>query len=278
MSMKTTIIILAAAVVLPAACDVKDPIYETAHPHHGQLTVTADWSAMGAGIAKPAGYTLEMGGHREQATADEHTVKELFAPDDYRLYAWNTAENITVSGTEATADYTAGTAGWFFSCAMDVAIAANRVHSVTAAMQQQVRQLTLVIAPAGGTADKIESITGTLSGVAATLDMDNGAHGSPSAVALNFTKGADGKWTATVRLLGVAGAGQKLSGTMTFTDGMPENIPLDSDLPDELAGFNSNKKEPFTLEGVVTETPTPTGFTATITEWKVVNRGSVIAD
>ena len=71
-------------------------------------------------------------------------------------------------------------------------------------MQQQVRQLTLVIEPTGGTTDRIEGVEGYFSGAAATLDMDNGTYGTPSNVALTFTKitsGADaGKWSATMRL------------------------------------------------------------------------------
>ena len=92
---------------------------------------------------------------------------------------------------------------------MDAVIEKDTEYELTAAMQQQVRQLTLVIEPTGGTTDRIEGVEGYFSGAAATLDMDNGTYGTPSNVALTFTKitsGADaGKWSATMRLLGVAG-------------------------------------------------------------------------
>lgn len=149
-------------------------------------------------------------------------------------------------------------------------------------MQQQVRQLTLIIEPTGGMADKIESITATLSGVAGTLDIANGTHGAPSRVALTFSKilfGTDaGKWSATVRLLGIAGTQQRLTGTVTFASDILEPLILDNDLTTQLAAFNADKCKPFTLGGSVVETLTEVGFGTTITNWTPVNRGSITAD
>ena len=71
---------------------------------------------------------------------------------------------------------------------MDAVIEKDTEYELTAAMQQQVRQLTLVIEPTGGTTDRIEGVEGYFSGAAATLDMDNGTYGTPSNVALTFTK------------------------------------------------------------------------------------------
>ena len=96
-------------------------------------------------------------------------------------------------------------------------VEADTDHELTAAMHQQVRQLTLVIEPTGDAADRIESIEGCLSGAAGTLDFATGTYGAASDVALHFTKiteGSDaGKWTATVRLLGITGNTQTLTVT-----------------------------------------------------------------
>uniref|UniRef100_S0DEL0 Uncharacterized protein n=1 Tax=termite gut metagenome TaxID=433724 RepID=S0DEL0_9ZZZZ len=99
-----------------------------------------------------------------------------------------------------------------------------------------------------------------------------------SNIALNFTKittGADaGKWSATVRLLGVAGSEQKLTGTVAFTGGSPNSIALNSDLSAALASFNAGKKTPLTLGGqaVVTpdipDDPDEVNFTVTISGWQ----------
>ena len=97
----------------------------------------------------------------------------------------------------------------------EVTVEVDTDHELTAVMHQQVRQLTLVIEPTGDAADRIESIEGSLSGAAGTLDFATGTYGATSDVALHFTmitEGSDaGKWTATVRLLGITGNTQTLT-------------------------------------------------------------------
>ncbi len=284
MSMQTIrrLLLFALPALLLASCNKSnDPNYNTDHPEHGKITVTADWSGIGQDITKPSAFTVAVGGHTVEATGDSHAIDNLFDPGDYRLYAYNKADNITVSGTTATADYTAGTPDWFFTCSVDVKVEADKVHAVTAVMKRQVREVTLVIGLTGGTADRIEGITATLSGVAGTYDFDSGTHGSATSAPLTFAKQTSGdnagKWTATVRLLGVTGSEQKLTGTIRFTGGRPDDMPLQSDLSADLANFNANKTEPFALGGTVAETPTGAGFTGTIIDWTESNGGDVNA-
>ena len=194
-------------------CDVKDPIYNTPHPGHGTVTLTTDWTNRTAGIDIPASYTVVVGDYRAVVSGASNQLDYLFEPGVYRAQVYSTPEHVTVTGTVATVDgvgtFVHNTPGWLFVSAIDVAIEADTEHAYTAVMQQQVRQLTLIIEPTGGTVDKIERITGTLSGVAASLDITDGTHGAPSNVELQFEKitgGANaGKYAATVRLLGTAG-------------------------------------------------------------------------
>ena len=112
--------------------------------------------------------------------------------------------------------------------------------------------------------------------------MDNGTHGTPSNVALTFTKitsGADaGKWSATVHLLGVAGTAQQLTAQIRFSGNSPQPVTLTSDLTTLLATFNADKTKPLALGGTVAETPTGAGFSATITDWTPIHGGPVTAD
>ena len=174
------------------------------------------------------------------------------------------------------------TPGWLFSSVQEVAIEADTDYSLTAVMRQQVRELTLVIEPAGDAAERIESIEGTLSGAAGTLDFATGTYGTPSEVELRFTKitkGDDaGKWMATVRLLGIAGNLQRLTATLTYTDGNPQPTSLNSDLTSALNGFNDGKTSPLTLGGTIAETPGEAGFTGEITDWETVDGGGVDAE
>ena len=41
-------LIVAATALSLAACDVKDPIYNTPHPEQGAITLVTDWSGIGA--------------------------------------------------------------------------------------------------------------------------------------------------------------------------------------------------------------------------------------
>lgn len=284
------------AALLFTSCDVKDPIYNTPHPEHGKITLTADWSARGAGIDIPASYTVRAGDYTAVLSGATATLDHLFAPGTYPTYLYSTPEHITVSGTTATvAPAEAGTwggagafvhaaPGWLFTCAMDAVVEKDTDQELTAAMQQQVRQLTLVIEPTGGTVERIAAVEGYLSGVAGTFVLDGGTHGAPSNAALMFTKiaeGADaGKWAVTVRLLGTAaGARQALTAVIRFIDDDPQPVTLTSDLTTTLAAFNTDKRTPLTLGGEVVETPTGAGFTATITDWEqVTGNGPVYAE
>ena len=203
------IYIIGMAALTLTGC-VKDELFDTPHPGKGSITVTADWSARGEGIAIPQSWNLSMGDYHGTETAATHAPDHLFEPGSYSLVAWNPATDISVSGTTASVTSTAdgcisGELGWLFTSVQDVTIEADRDHAFTAAMQQQVRQLTLTIRLTGDASDRVEGISCSLSGVAGTMDFASDTYGAPSGVALNFTKITQGEnagaWTATVRLL-----------------------------------------------------------------------------
>ena len=217
-----TTTILTLALLLTLGGCVKDELHDTPHPDTGKVTVTADWSDRGEGVDIPAEWTVTMGGYTGTETGATHSPDYLFSPGSYTLAVYNPADGITVSGTTAAVAAADGgcivnTPGWLFTSVQEVEIEADTDYSLTAVMQQQVRELTLMIEPAGDAADRIESIEGTLSGAAGTLDFATGTYGTPSEVELHFTKITDGddagKWTATVRLLGIAGNLQRLTAT-----------------------------------------------------------------
>lgn len=282
----TTTILSLALLLTPGGC-VKDELHDTPHPDTGKVTVTADWVDRGEEVDIPASWHIVMGDYTGTETGETHAPDYLFNPGSYTLAVYNPADGITVSGTTATvaaADggFIVNTPGWLFTSVQEVEIEADTDYELTAVMHQQVRQLTLVIEPTGDAADRIESIGGTLSGAAGTLDFATGTHGTPSEVELHFTKINDGdnagKWTATVRLLGIAGDAQRLTATLTYTDGNPQPTSLNSDLTSALDGFNDGKTSPLTLGGTIVETPTEAGFTAEITGWETVDGGNVDAE
>lgn len=282
-----TTTILSLALLLTLGGCVKDELHDTPHPDTGKVTVTADWSDRGDGVDIPASWHIAMGDYTGTETGETHAPDYLFNPGSYTLAVYNPADGITISGTTATvaaADggFIADTPGWLFTSVQEVAIEADTDYALTAVMRQQVREFTLMIEPTGDAADRIESIEGTLSGAAGTLDFATGTHGTPSEVELHFTKITDGddagKWMATVRLLGIAGDAQRLTATLTYTDGNPQPTSLNSDLTATLDDFNDGKTSPLTLGGTIAETPGEAGFTGEITDWETVDGGGVDAE
>ena len=290
--MKKIYTIILTALLL-SSC-VKDTLYDTPHPDHGMISVTADWSARGEGIDIPATWTVAMGDYTGTETSATHAPDHLFDPGSYTLAVWNPAEEITVNGTTATVaaatgnDAVAGAfisnaPGWLFTSVQQVLIEKDTDYPLTAAMKQQVRELTLVVEPTGDAAGRITEIVAHLTGAAGTLDFATDTYGAASNVVLPFTKiteGDDaGKWKATVRLLGVTGTEQLLTAEIRYADGNPSPTTLKSDLTEALKEFNTGKGKSLTLGGTLVETPEGMEVDgAGITGWEEVKGDDVNAD
>ncbi len=128
-----------AAILTLGACDVKDPIYNTLHPGHGTITLTADWSGIGQGLTAPESYTVRAGDYTATVGRATAALDHLFEPGKYVIHACNTAEHITVGGTTATVAVASGNVDgvgafihnapeWFFTCATEAAIEADTDH------------------------------------------------------------------------------------------------------------------------------------------------------
>ena len=191
-----------AAAVLLSSC-VKDTLYDTPHPDYGKIAVTADWSARGEGIDIPTTWTVTMGDYTGTETSATHAPNHLFAPGSYTLAVWNPAEGIMVNGTTATIAAATGNRagtdafvnnapGWFFTYTKQVSIEKDKDYPLTAAMKQQVRELTLIIKPTGDAAGRLTEIVAHLTGAARTLDFATDTYGAASNVVLPFTKITEG--------------------------------------------------------------------------------------
>lgn len=280
------ILAAAAAALLTASC-VKDTLYNTPHPDHGKITVTADWSARGEGIDIPATWTIAMGDYTGTETTATHAPDHLFAPGSYTLVAWNPAEGITVSGTTATVAPASGSQttgsfidnapGWFFTHAEQVSIEKDTDYPLTAAMQQRVRELQLELEVTQGRPELIQSVTATLSGIAGIFDMEKGQTiGEPTSTVFSFTRDGS-KLTADARLLGTMGDVQALVLDIVFTDG-GRTQRTEVDLTEALADFNSDMTTAYRVTGTL---ETPVGMEegkGEITGWETVEGGDASAE
>ena len=265
--LKITAIFSVVALALFGCTDY--PIYDIMRPDYRKIvSLTTDWTNRGSGIDIPASYTVKVGDYSTTLSGSTNSVENLFPVGLHIINIWNTADHITVSGMTATADYKAGYLGWFFTGRQEVAIEKDRDYSIIVAMQQQVRQLTFELDVAGDVKDRLTGINAILSGVAGTLNIENGMHGAPSDIALTFTKDpSDGKWKVTVRLLGITDNSRLLTLTLHLAGDAPSSYTLSSDLSSLLATFNDDKKTPLTLSARLVETSSGAGFTTSITDW-----------
>lgn len=283
---------LATALFLFAGSCIKDDLQDMPYLYAGKIAVTADWTRRGEGVDIPALWRMSIGDYAGEETGMTHVPGRSFDPGSYTLVSHSPARGITVDGTMAMADTAGGSKdddgmvvtgvpGWFFTNVQDVDIEAGRNNEFTAVMRQQVRELTLMIEPVGGAADRIKAIEGFLGGVAGSLDFATDTHGTPSDVELHFTKRTEGdeagKWTVTVRLLGTAGDVQTLTAMLAYTDTSLQPTILESDLTAAMDGFNEDKTIPLVLGGALVETPEDAGMTATIEDWNTVTGGPVEA-
>lgn len=280
------ILAAAAAALLTASC-VKDTLYNTPHPDHGKITVTADWSARGEGIDIPATWIVSMGDYTGTETSATHAPDHLFAPGSYTLAVWNPAEGITVSGTTATVapasgSQTAGSCidnapGWFFTHAEQVSIEKDTDYPFTAVMRQRVRDLQLELEVTQGRPELIQSVTATLSGIAGIFDMEKGQTiGEPTSTVFSFTRDGS-KLTADARLLGTMGAVQTMVLDIVFTDG-GRTQHTEVDLTEALADFNGDMTTAYRVTGTL---ETPVGMeegNAEITGWETVEGGDASAE
>ena len=274
--MRNPFLILNFSFLIFSAC-VRIDVYDTDYPNHGKITLTTDWSQIGQDIVIPQTYIVQVNDYLTTVSGHTNTIDNLFLPGTYNTYIYNVADKITTNGTIATVAVGNNLADpmpdRLFTSTLSVAIEQNKNHLFTAVMQQQVRDLNLVIKTTGDIYDRIEYITATLSGVASSLDFANNTHHDAVNIIPVFMKQADGKWLAAVRLLGITGDEQKLSMTITFADNSPALIIREENIHTRLGDFNADKRTPLTLSAEVIEIPINTGFTSTITDWIDGNNG-----
>lgn len=308
--MKITTIISAAAIaataMLPLTACVTDELYNTSHPGHATIAVTADWAELSDETLRPASWNLCIGDYTAEETSGTHASRHLFEPGTHAITAWNNAERLTVSGTTVTVGpdgdsragaIICGNPGWMAAYAGQIAAEADSEYEHTAAMKQLTRRLTVTIELTGNGADEIESIDALMDGAASSLDFASGAYGYGACVPLRFVReeGASRIWSATLRLLGVSGEYGRVSGTLLTASG--EKITFESDMSAMLSGFNSDKTAPLAVRASINvdkkpddpddpddpdepdepEKPTGAGFTATIGGWHKVDAGNVDA-
>ena len=275
--MKTTKSIISYSIMslfaLFLSCSKEE--YNTPHPDKGVIAVTINHPQG----AEEGDYTVEVDG---QPLDEGDNASNPLTPGEHTVLVYNTPEGFTVTdgiayvervdGTRALTDLIDPLPETLYSGTKTVTVVADDTLHVDLDILQRTRDLRLELTVTEGDPERIAAITGTLSGVAGAYDLRSETlHGEAVSTAPAFTRSGD-KIEADLRLLGTMGGAQVLTLTLTFTDGQTQTT--ESDLTEALAGFGSDMTEPFTLTAGL-RTPMEAGFSASITDWEVVDGGHV---
>lgn len=277
---KYTTTILATAMLFSLGGCVKDELHDTPHPDKGIVAVSIDLPQGASG----EDYTVEIDGTTADGKEGHYTVSDPLPPGEYTVLAHNTPQGFTVTDGIARVERTDGTAraltdfinplpDYLYSGTERITVVADDTLRINLDVTQRVRDLHIELTVTEGDPERITGITGTLSGVAEAYDLRNETlYGEAVSTRPTFTRDGD-KVSADLRLLGVLGDAQTLTLVLTFTDGQTQTV--ESDLTEVLSGFGEgDMTQTFAIEGGL-RTPLEAGFSATITDWEVVDEGKI---
>ena len=280
MKAKRTIIIGMAALLL-SSC-VKDELYNTPHPDKGAVTISL------TGLSADDNYVLDMDGKVADITGSPFTNPDLLNPGTHSMVIYNRVEGFTFDGRTARVNAPDGKSradgtsviplpGYLKTISQEITVVADDTLRITPSPQQRVRDLHIEFTVTQGRPELIQTVTGTLGGIAGAFDMEAGqTTGEPASTVVAFTRDGD-KLTADARLLGTMGAVQTLVLDIAFVDG-GRILRTEVDLTEALADFNGDMTAAYRVTGTL---ETPVGMeeaTVEITGWESVDGGDVDAE
>ena len=273
--------VVVAVLIMLSSC-VKDILYNTPHPESGAVVLMLEGAPDGeVFVAGIDGQTADMDGL-------PFTWPRLLKPGDYSLVVHNRAEGFAFDGRTARVDAVAGSSdagevllnplpGDLHTCSCRITVVQDDTVRMNAVVERRTRDLMFELEVTQGRPELIQTVTGTLRGIAGIFDMEAGqTTGDAASTAFSFTRDGS-KLTAEARLLGTMGAVQTLVLDIVFTDG-GRTQRTEVDLTEALADFNGDMTTDYRVTGTL---ETPVGMEegkGEITGWEPVEGGDVSAE
>ena len=239
---------LAACIIV--ACKPDDIVPED--PEANAVAFSAKYSEITEGVTKPETLILAVDDKEMQVANGKFYKTELEAKESYLVSVYNKLENVTM--TKGTISLTGSGAevpsiGWFFCYAGDKKI--DKSLSVT--VQQQTKQINVVLRALGGKVASISEVTAELTEVAGQRDVINKVYKSASTVSAEMTPGVlAGSYFGTVRVLGfMTDSANALKLNFKYSDGTTSTTTVD--LSAQAEGFNEDKVSISVLNVSVSE-------------------------
>lgn len=235
------------------------------------ISLTTDWTNRSNEVTIPEQYTVVIGEQQLTMSGPTNALPTL-DPGQYNVWIYNLASSVQIDGqyahiTPLAAGILTPNPGWFFTANTSIATVDFTSKTITVPMQQQVRELQIILKPSGDRNMDIVEIDAKLSGIAGTWDLaHNKVYGESMTVPLKFAKLTDGTWMSTVRLLGTMGNKQEIQGIVKLSNMNTTDLKLSSDMSAEMGNFNEKKHIPMVLSGSF-ETGKEAGFDISIKDW-----------
>ena len=159
-----------------ASCE-KEERHNTPRPDRGAVTVSL------TGLAADEAYVLDIDGQTADITGSSFTFPDLLTPGTYSLVVYNRAEGFTFDGRMAQVHTADGKTradgvsiiplpGYLKTASREITVVADDTLHLTPAPQQRVRDLHIEFTVTQGRPELIQTVTGTLSGIAGAFDME----------------------------------------------------------------------------------------------------------
>ena len=228
---------LAAAFIFLLSSCSKDE-YNTPHPDKGVIAVNINHPQG----AEEDDYTVEVDG---KPLDEGDNASNPLTPGEHTVLVYNTPEGFTVTdgiayvervdGTRALTDLIDPLPETLYSGTKTVTVVVDDTLHLDLSVAQRTRDLRLELTVTEGDPERITAITGILSGVAGAYDLRSETlYGEAVSTAPAFTRSGD-KVSADLRLLGTMGGAQVLTLRLSFLNGNPQDITIESDLTEQLA-------------------------------------------
>jgi len=272
-------IIMVVALLSLASC-VKDDLYDMPGPgsdpgNDAKLVVKPDYSAMSMDAVIPPACRLAIDDYDVYDETDKAQFEIPVTYGSHDLLAYSLPEGISVSGEIAWVNARGGEIepqpGYLFASAMQVDVKPNGEQTVTMPMRQLVRLIKLNMIESGGNGDvHVASVTGTLDGVATSVNMVTGELSDQVASVSDRFEQSGKEFYLHFRILGVVPTErQMLTVHITYSNG--EEQTIESDLTDELDDFDE-EREPLLLNGELS-LPVEAGAGGELSPWVTVDGG-----
>lgn len=272
---KINILIIGMATILCSSC-VKDDLFDTPHPDTGGLTVTTDWTGISDEASIPDAYIMQIGDRKQQVSGVTNRFDKLLASGSHTLYVYNLPQDMTLSGTTMAVDPQTGGGiqpfpGNLFIADKQFDITADSEIALTVPMEQFTRRLELVLTVKEGQYERVQSATGSLSGICGAVDILTGHRSEHSESTTAIVEWDGNIFHLVYNLLGIIQSEKQiLKVEILFSNG--DTQTTESDLSTLMAGYH-NEVSPLILTGDLF-LPLEGGFSGIISGWAVANGGN----